>query len=111
MVMKRSINVSSIIGVFFLVISLPTEGQELAVAKKNTGDIPKEFLKLYQEIDESLNQATQLFPVKKGKSCPLFAPELYFAGSGYGTISINSQHWKNLCTTLDAFRTLKLNAV
>jgi hypothetical protein len=109
--MKRSIFFSLIIAVFFTPINLSLTGQELTTAKKNTGDIPNEFLKLYQEIDESLNQATQLFPLKKGKSCPLFAPELYFAGSGYGTISTNSQHWKNLCSTLDAFKKLKLNAV
>src|SRR6185369_7685166 len=108
--MQRSI-LFSLTTVFFALVGLSIAGQKLPIAKKKTRDIPNEFLKLYQEIDESLNQATQMFPLKKGKSCPLFAPELYFAGSGYGTISTNSQHWKNLCTTLDAFKKLKMNAV
>src|SRR6185369_9876136 len=79
--MQRSI-LFSLTTVFFALVGLSIAGQKLPIAKKKTRDIPNEFLKLYQEIDESLNQATQMFPLKKGKSSPLFAPELYFAGSG-----------------------------
>jgi hypothetical protein len=111
MIMKKSIFFPLAIAVFYTLIGLSIAGQELTIAKKNTQGIPNEFLKLYHEIDKSLNQAIQLFPLTKSKSCPLFAPELYFAGSGYGTILTNSQHWKNVCSTLDAFRKLKLNAV
>ena len=90
-----------------LFISRSVAGQELTIDQQNA-NIPTQFASLYKEIEESLDQATQLFPLAKSKFCPSYAPELYFAGSGYST---TSRYWKDLLTTIDAFRAMKLNAI
>jgi hypothetical protein len=98
----------------FLSYSYSIDGQNQTLQTKQikeSTDIPEQFLALYQELEESLHQAIQLFPYKKGKYCSLAAPELYFAGSGFGSSATDSQRWKDLLSTLDEFKSMKIEAV
>ena len=73
--------------------------------------IPDQFRPLYRELDETLRQARQIYPFQKGKPRPLVAPSLFLAGSGYGPAASDSQRWKDLLATLDAFKGMRMNAV
>jgi len=66
---------------------------------------------LYRELDETLRRERGLYPFKKGRSCPLVAPGLFNAGSGFGSAASDSQRWKDLLDTLDAFKAARMNAV
>ena len=90
-----------------LVFACPTPGQ----CQAPEAAIPDQFRPLYRELDETLRQARQTYPFQKGKSCPLVAPSLFLAGSGYGPAASDSQRWKDLLATLDAFKSMRMNAV
>jgi len=72
---------------------------------------PPPFRALYQELDETLHQATQSYPLGKAGANPLFAPSLFLAGSGYGDAAVDSTRWNGLLATLDAFQAMRMNAV
>src|SRR6266700_2893321 len=73
--------------------------------------IPEQFRPLYRELDETLRRERGLYPFKKGSSCPLVVPGLFNAGSGFGSAASDSQRWKDLLDTLDAFKAAGMNAV
>ncbi|MDP4261411.1 MAG: hypothetical protein Q8941_02660 [Bacteroidota bacterium] len=112
--MKRIITLITMAG-YFLSSFLPTMGQVTTLATKQSPreniDIPDQYSALYHELDESLREANQRYPVTKGISCPLVAPELFMAGSGFGTAAPGSQRWNDLLAILDAFRAMGINAV
>jgi hypothetical protein len=76
-----------------------------------TPTIPDEFKPLYRELENTLAPATQAYPYKKGEPRPLVAPALFMAGSGYGPASPDSQRWKDLLATLDAYKAMRMDAV
>jgi hypothetical protein len=78
---------------------------------QTTVTVPEEFLPLYRELDETLRQDRQIYPFKKGNPRPLVAPGLFMAGSGYGPATPDSQRWKDILATLDAFKSMRMNAV
>ena len=73
--------------------------------------VPEQFSSLYKELDESITKTSTLYPFTKGKYCPLLAPELFMAGSGFASTTFDSQRWKDILTTVDAFRAMGMNAV
>src|SRR6266568_651057 len=73
--------------------------------------IPDQFRPLYRELDETLRRERGLYPFKKGNSCPLVVPGLFNAGSGFGSTGSDSQRWKDLLDTLDAFKAAGMNGV
>ena len=73
--------------------------------------IPEEFRPLYHELDDTLCQDRQTYPFKKGKSRPLVAANLGMAWSMFDPPASDSQHWKDLLTTLDAYKTMGMDAV
>ena len=99
----------------FLAFICPTMGQsQTPLAEKQTqtdAAIPDQFRPLYRELDETLREAGHLYPFMKGNPRPLFAPNLFMASSLYGPAAPDSQRWKDLLATLDAFNALRMNAV
>ncbi|HVM59445.1 MAG TPA: hypothetical protein VMV72_01135 [Verrucomicrobiae bacterium] len=73
--------------------------------------VPDPFRPLYQELDESLRQAQQLYPFQKGNARPLIAPSLAMASSFYSPSAADPQRWNDLLATLDAFKAMRMNAV
>jgi hypothetical protein len=73
--------------------------------------IPDQFRPLYRELEGTLLQARRIYPFKKGNSRPLVAPGLFMAGSGYGPAASDSQRWRDLIATLDAYKTMRMDAV
>jgi hypothetical protein len=95
----------------FLSAICPTTGHNpTSPAAQTEAAIPGEFRPLYRELDETLRQERQLYPFKKGDPCPLVAPSLFMAGSGFGPAASDSQRWKDLLDTLDAFQFAGMNA-
>jgi hypothetical protein len=66
---------------------------------------------LYQGLDETLRQARQTYPFQKGNARPLVAPNLFMASSMFGPAASDSQRWKDLLATLDAYKTMGMDAV
>ncbi|MGB8370444.1 MAG: RNA polymerase sigma factor [Limisphaerales bacterium] len=93
----------------------PTMGQsQTPLAEKPTqadAAIPDQFRPLYQDLDETLRQDRQTYPFKKGNARPLVAPNLLMASSMFGPAASDSQRWKDLLATLDAYKTMKMDAV
>jgi hypothetical protein len=93
----------------------PTMGQNspTSVGKPAQVDraVPEEFRPLYQSLDETLHQDRLLYPFVKGNPCPLVAPNLFLAASIFAPSLPDSQRWKDLLDTLDAYRAMKTNAV
>jgi hypothetical protein len=93
----------------------PTMGQtQTALAGKSApveAAIPDQFLPLCQGLDETLRQARQTYPFKNGNARPLVAPNLFMASSMYGPAAPDSQRWKDLLATLDAYKTMRMDAV
>jgi len=75
------------------------------------GAIPDEFRPLYRSLDETLHQARQVYPFVKGNPRPLVAPNLLMAASIFAPALPDSQRWKDLLATLDAYKTMKTDAV
>jgi len=73
--------------------------------------IPDQFRPLYRDLDETLRQARQTYPFKKGNARPLVAPNLLMASSMFGPAASDSQRWKDLLATLDAYKTMRMDAV
>jgi hypothetical protein len=73
--------------------------------------VPDQFRPLYQELNETLRQASQVYPFHKGNACPLVAPSLTMASSFYSPSADDPQRWKDLLATLDAFKAMGMNAV
>jgi hypothetical protein len=73
--------------------------------------VPEQFRPLYRELDETLRQARQDYPLRRGVSQPLVAPSLFLAGSGYGPAARDSQRWQDLLATLDAFKAADMSGV
>lgn len=97
---------------FLALISTAIGQTQSGVASAQTGaTIPDQSRSLYQELDETLRHERQLYPFKKGDSCPLVAPSLFMAGSGYGAAASDSERWKDLLDTLDAFKAIGMSAV
>ena len=99
----------------FLTFICPTMGQsQTPLAEKPTqadAAIPDQFRPLYQDLDETLRQDRQTYPFKKGNARPLVAPNLLMASSMFGPATSDSQRWKDLLATLDAYKTMKMDAV
>ena len=99
----------------FLTFICPTMGQSqtpLAEKPKQAdAAIPDQFRPLYQNLDEALRQASQTYPFKKGNARPLVAPNLFMASSMFGPAASDSQRWKDLLATLDAYKTMRMDAV
>ena len=100
----------------FLSCMCPTTGQSQATPlaeKPTTPDaaIPDQFLPLCRDLDESLRQARQVYPFKKENARPLVAPNLFMASSMFGAAASDSQRWKDLLATLDAYKTMRMDAV
>jgi hypothetical protein len=74
-------------------------------------EIPPQFRSLYEELDDTIRNDSSLYPFKKGASGPLLAPSLFMAGSGFGPAASDSQRWKDLLDTLDAYKAAGMNAV
>ena len=73
--------------------------------------IPDRDRPLYQDLDETLRQASQIYPFQKGTARPLVAPNLLQASSMYAPAASNSPRWKDLMDTLDAFKAMGTDAV
>ncbi len=73
--------------------------------------IPDQFIPLYQDFAETLRQAGQAFPFEKAQVRPLVVPSLVMASSMYGLATQNSQRWKDLLDTLDAFKAMRAGGV
>jgi hypothetical protein len=94
--------------VFSVFVVLRLGGQTTA---PETPTIPDQFHPLYRELADTLAQATQAYPFKKGDPRPLVAPALFMAGSGYGSAAPDLQRWKDLLATLDAYKAVRMDAV
>jgi hypothetical protein len=102
------------LAVCLLTFSGQTTGQTQTVsaaapARSDTA-IPDQFRPLYQELDESLRQARQLYPFQKGTPRPLVAANLLKATSTHHPPD-SEDWWKDMLATLDAFQAMHLNAV
>ena len=111
---KRLLLLTLLVGCF-LVFVFPTMGQNptpLAEkeAKANAA-IPDEFRPLYQGLDETLRHARQAYPLQKKDSRPLVAANLGMAWSMFDPAASDSQGWKDLLATLDAYKTMRMDAV
>jgi hypothetical protein len=99
----------------FLASICPTMGQnQTPLAEKLSkadAAIPDQFSSLWRNLDESLRQARETYPFKKGIARPLIAPNLFMASSMYGSAASDSQRWKDLLATLDAYKTMRMDAV
>jgi hypothetical protein len=99
----------------FLTFICPTMGQsQTPLAGKPTpadAAIPDQFRPLYQGLDETLRQDRQTYPFKKGNARPLVVPNLFMASSFYGPATPDSQRWKDLLATLDAFKAMGVDGV
>jgi len=99
----------------FLTFICPTMGQNQAplAGKPQQPEIaiPDQFRALYQGLDETLRQERQSYPFKKGIVLPLVAANLGMAWSMFDPAASGSQRWKDLLATLDAFKTMKMDAV
>lgn len=99
----------------FLTFICSTMGQsQTPLAEKPTqadAAIPDQFRQLYRDLDETLRQARQTYPFKKGNAPPLVAPNLLMASSMFGPAASDSQRWKDLLATLDAYKTMRMDAV
>jgi hypothetical protein len=73
--------------------------------------IPDQFRPLYGELAETLHLARQTYPLRPVGFRPLLAPSIFLAGSGYGPAASDSQRWKDLLATIDAFQDMRMNAV
>jgi hypothetical protein len=73
--------------------------------------IPDEFLALYRNLDETLRQAGEAYPFRKGDVRPIAAPSLVMASSMYPLAAPDSQRWKDLLLTLDAYKAMGADAV
>jgi len=89
-------------------IAQNTEAKTLSM---DTSKVPIQFRAVYQELDESIQNAVQLYPLTNMKACPLFAPELFMAGSGLYILSSDPKNWRDLLATIDAFKLMKMEAV
>jgi hypothetical protein len=109
--MKRILPMLVLLGTFWMVFR-PTVAQTVSPeAMRPKSAIPDQFRSLYQELDETLRQQRELYPFKNGRTCPMVSPGLFMAGSGFGPAAPDSQRWQDLVATLDAFKTLGMNAV
>jgi hypothetical protein len=101
-----------ILALWFLAVPWP--GGEAALAGTSAQPdtaVPDEFRALYRELDDTLHQLRQIYPFKKESPRPLVAPGLFMAGSGYGPAASDSQRWKDLIATLNAYKTMGMDAV
>ncbi len=95
------------LAVCLLTASYPTMGQTPTAPAEAT--VPDQFRPLYQELEETLHQARQTYPFKKGTARPLVTANLFRATSSYNVP--DSEDWKDLLATLDAFQAMHINAV
>ncbi len=99
----------------FLVFTFPTMGQSqtpLAEKRANASAvIPDQFRPLYQGLDETLRRARQTYPFQKGNARPLVAANLGMAWSMFDPAASDSQRWKDLLATLDAYKSMRMDAV
>ena len=99
----------------FLTFISPTMGQSptplAEKAAQADATIPDQFRPLYRELDETLRQAIQTNPFNKGNTRPLVVPNLFMASSIYGPATPDSQRWKDLLATLDAFKAMGVDGV
>jgi hypothetical protein len=104
-----------VLSLFFLTFSCPTIGQsQTAFAGKPAQadtTIPPQFRPLYRELDETLRQASLIYPFNKGASLPLAAPYLFIAPNVFRSAPSNSQPWQDLLATLDAFKAMRMDGV
>lgn len=98
-----------------LTITLPAIGpnHSASLAKSAQADtaIPDQFRPLYRELDETLLQASQIYPFNKSASRPLAAPYLFMSPNVFTPGASNSQPWQDLLATLDAFKAMRMNGV
>ena len=97
---------------FLILISYRGKSQELTIQtidNQKNAEIPTQFKSLYQEIEKSIDNASRIFSFVKNNQNTLFAPELFLAGSNL--FKPKSQSWKDLLSTIDAFKSMKMNAV
>jgi RNA polymerase sigma factor (sigma-70 family) len=94
-----------------LFLSMFLAGCFLAFSQTPPAAIPDQYRPLYQELDATLHQASQLYPFKKGAARPLVAPNLLQASSMYAPAASGSPRWKDLLDTLDAFKAMGSDAV
>jgi len=73
--------------------------------------IPEDFLPLYRNLDETLRQTGKAYPYKRGGPRPQVAPNLMMASSMYPPAAPDSQRWKDLIATLDAFKAMGMDTV
>ncbi len=73
--------------------------------------IPNQFLLLYQDLAAILSQVVQMFPFEKAQAHPLVVPSLVMASSMYDPATQDSQRWKDLLDTLDAFKEMGAGGV
>lgn len=96
----------------FILAALMAQGEDLpghSPAVETNATIPEEFRPLYKGLDETLRQDRQTYPFEKGKARPLVAGNLGMAWSMFDPAAPDSQRWKDLLATLDAFKTMKMD--
>ena len=91
----------------------PTMGQTPLTEKPAQADaaIPDQFRPLYQVLDETIRKARQTYPFKKRNARPLVAANLGMAWSMFDPAASDSQRWKDLLATLDAYKAMRMDAV
>ena len=91
----------------------PTMGQMPSTEKPTQADaaIPDQFRPLYQFLEETLRKARQTCPFKKRNARPLVAANLGMAWSMFDPAASDSQRWKDLLATLDAYKGMRMDAV
>ena len=91
-----------------------TMGQsQTALVGKSTqavAAVPDELRPLYRELDDTLRQASQSYPFKKGDPRPLVAPDLSNLFTATSTLD-SQQRWQALLATLDAYQAMRMNGV
>jgi len=98
----------------FILAALMAQGEDLPghnPAVETNATIPEEFRPLYKGLDETLRQERQTYPFEKGQARSLVAGNLGMAWSMFDPAAPDSQRWKDLLATLDAFKTMKMDVV
>ncbi len=112
--MKKNYNqIVVIISYLLFVFSSVSRAQTLPMSQpaKENNVIPDQYKEAYHELDETLHQANQMYPFKKGDNCPLVAPNLNMAASFHNPAMSDLQRWKDILATLDAFKSMKMNGL
>ena len=94
-----------------LFVSMLLGGCLLAWSQTTPAAIPDQYRPLYGDLDETLRQASQVYPFKKGTARPLVVPHLFQASSMYAPAASGSPRWHDLLDTLDAFKAMGADGV